>query len=638
MRVKSELTSLQSENRNLTRVERALNCCAVAKRLEKAGEFGAAAEALNEFWPDSQLLPVIDDLEKPIQAEILLRVGALVGWLGSARQANGSQENAKDLITKSIDLFAEIGQGNGVAEGRSELGLCYWREGAFDEARINLAEALSELSNGDGDLRACVLIRSGMVEATVARWNEALGFYQFSAPIVEKSNDDALKGAYHNSVAATLTELADAQSREDYRDQALIEYAAASIHFEAAGNIRYCALVENNLGFLFSTIGRFKEALKHIDRARGLFSELEDKSSVAQADDTKARALIAAGEFIYAERFARAAVRVLEKGDEHSLLAATLITHGVALSRLGKESPALAAFDRAIDVAQAAGDPETTGRARLTKLEELGNSMASQELISILRLAIDELKCSQSHSIRERLITLADGVLETLDRLNFQEPQMPEGTWHGFSLKRYVHQTERAIIERALRDAAGSVTTAAHLLGYKHHQSLISLINTRHQELESTRSRVRKRRHRIVPSASKQNLSEKEDNVRILHVEDNEAVTNLVSDTLSDENVHLELCANGTEALKTLKGPTPIEVLIVDNDLPGLSGLELVLRCKNIPHRKKMKIIMLSGDDVEKEAWRAGVHEFLRKPKDVNRLTATIGRLLGNKEKDSQER
>jgi len=195
------------------------------------------------------------------------------------------------------------------------------------------------------------------------RWNQALRYYQDSGPLIEESSDDALKGAYYNSLAALLTTLAVADNRGDYRDQALIEYAAASIHFEAAGNIRYCALVENNLGYLFSTIGKFNEAYNHMDRAHALFVELGDRRSIAQVDDTRARALLTEGEPVQAERFARAAVRVLERGDEHSLLSEALIVHGTALARMGKDGRAVAALNRAVDIAQTAGDSEGSGRA-----------------------------------------------------------------------------------------------------------------------------------------------------------------------------------------------------------------------------------------------------------------------------------
>jgi len=636
MSVRSQLASLQNENRNLTRPERVLSCCALAKRLEKAGEYQAAAEALNEFWSDPQRQPTLDDLPKPIEAELLLRVGALAGWLGRAHQTDGSQETAKNLITRSIEVFADIGTGNRVAEARSDLALCYWREGAFDEARINLAEALSQLETKEGDLRACILIRAGMVEATAGRWSDALGFYRQATPFVEASSDEALRGSYHNSVAAVLTTLADAESREDYRDQALIEYAAASIHFEAAENIRYCALVENNLGYLFSTIGKFSEAYRHIDRAHALFTELGDRGHIAQVDDARARALLAAGESVQAERFARVAVRVLEKGDQHSLLSEALTTHGIALARMGKDSRSAAAFDRAIEIAQTAGDTEGAGRARLCIIEELGERMSAAELVPICRSAIKTLKQSQDPSIKTRLTRSFETLLDMLDRLHGQEPQAPEGSWQGFSLRAYVRNSERAVIERALREAGGSVTKAAHLLGYKHHQSLISLLNTRHKELLSTRSAVHKRRRHFFSVANKAKKKgrsrpvQANQIVRVLHVEANEAISAFIRDSFGDEHLQLDQCADGSAAFELLKGEIPYNLMIVDNDLPGFSGLELVLRSKNMPHRRRMRIIMLSGDKIEKEAWRAGVHEFLRKPKDYDRLISVVGRLLAD--------
>jgi CheY-like chemotaxis protein len=116
-------------------------------------------------------------------------------------------------------------------------------------------------------------------------------------------------------------------------------------------------------------------------------------------------------------------------------------------------------------------------------------------------------------------------------------------------------------------------------------------------------------------------------------------VATFVRDALSDERMRLDHCADGIAALEMLKGATPYDLMIVDNDLPGLSGLELVLRSKSMPHRRNMQIVMLSGDDIEKEAWRAGVHEFLRKPKDVDRLNLAVARLLkASKQSNSKER
>jgi len=96
----------------------------------------------------------------------------------------------------------------------------------------------------------------------------------------------------------------------------------------------------------------------------------------------------------------------------------------------------------------------------------------------------------------------------------------------------------------------------------------------------------------------------------------------------------VESCANGLVALEFLRSKDRLDVLIVDNNLPGISGLELVLRVRSIVHRRTLPLIMLSGDDVEKEAWRAGVDAFVRKNDAVNLLPSTITRLLEERRKN----
>ncbi len=174
MNLQSQLTALQERNRGCSLAERADHCCGLAKQLEKAGEYEAACEAMYEFWPERHESPRLDGLDEATKAEVLLRVGALAGWAGSADQTEGSQETAKDLITQGVEIFERLGSAERVAEARGELGLCYWREGAYDEARIHLANALSVLGNEDSELRAVLLIRAGIVEVWALRLNEAL--------------------------------------------------------------------------------------------------------------------------------------------------------------------------------------------------------------------------------------------------------------------------------------------------------------------------------------------------------------------------------------------------------------------------------------------------------------------------------
>src|SRR6266511_5128482 len=164
MNLTAQLTARREDTRGLPRPELARRCFDLAKQLEKIGEYETACEALNEFWPELDGPPNLNDLDEATKAVVLLRVGALSGWLASTDQGAGSQERAKDLITKSIATFERLGQTREAAEAYGDLALCYWREGSYHEARIHLANALSNLENEDSDLKAVLLIRAGMVE------------------------------------------------------------------------------------------------------------------------------------------------------------------------------------------------------------------------------------------------------------------------------------------------------------------------------------------------------------------------------------------------------------------------------------------------------------------------------------------
>jgi CheY-like chemotaxis protein/Flp pilus assembly protein TadD len=639
MNLATQLARANARN-GLTRTQRALDCCHLAKELEKAGEYEAACDALDEFWPERASIPVMDGLDLLAAAEVLLRCGALSGWLGSAHQAKG-QENAKNLITRSIDSLEKLGLVERIAEARSDLALCYMREGAFDEARINLDEALLNLK-GQGDLRAVILIRAAIVEERAGRFTDALRLYKESLPLVEQSPEDALKGSLYLNLGTVYTRLAEAEGREDYRDLALIQYAAASFHFEQAAHMRQCGRVENNLGFLYQSIGKFSEAHHHINRAHNIFLSLGDQGHVAQVDDTRARAFLSEGRYLEAERYARTAVRTLDRGDECSLLVEALTTHGITLARLGRYSSARSELDRAIEAGENCGDLEGAGRARLTIIEELQDQTPTADLVSIHRSALELLKKSQDPAARDRLLVSSATVMDAIQTAEAGSPRLKGESWQDFSFKKELRAYEKLLIERALRDAGGSVTRASRLLGFKHHQSLISLINTRHPDLLKTRSAVVRRRRHIVskPTRAKNKTATSElkpnvTQISILHVEDNKQVAQLITDILNSERIKVDTCVNGMTALRILTGDARYDVVIVDNDLPGVKGLDLVRRIRNITHRRSTPIIMLSGDDIETQAWSAGVKAFLRKPEGIDELPSTVDRLLKQrKERD----
>lgn len=205
------------------------------------------------------------------------------------------------------------------------------------------------------------------------------------------------------------------------------------------------------------------------------------------------------------------------------------------------------------------------------------------------------------------------------------------GTWEGFSFEKEITRLERNVIERALLDAGGSVTRAAQLLGFKHHQSLIWRLNRRHKDLISSRSEVRPRKRSIIlRNRNKAHQTAGKDRLKmtILHVEEHQLIASRLKEMLVNEGLNVDNCVNGTAALRMLKGKAHYDLVILDNNLPGLNGLELVRRVRKMPHRRRTPIVMLSGTDCETEAWAARVDAYLRKPQDILKVSSTITRLL----------
>ena len=123
MLLKPQVTNAKRIGSDLPINERAEAACNVAKRLETAGDYETAYEALSEFWPDADTIPNVDELDAGMAAQLLLRVGALASRRAAAAQGTANQETAKNLLTQSWERFDKLNEVTKAAEARGELGL-----------------------------------------------------------------------------------------------------------------------------------------------------------------------------------------------------------------------------------------------------------------------------------------------------------------------------------------------------------------------------------------------------------------------------------------------------------------------------------------------------------------------------------
>lgn len=490
--------------------------CLLAKELEAAGEYEAARIALSDRWRHVGDRPNVDGLTDVTQAELLLRVGTLSGWIGSAQQIDGAQEVAKDLISESARRFEQLGLAERAADAQVDLAVCYWRSGALDEARVTLHEVLHRIGDQKCEPRLRSLANLALLERVAGRYGEALKIQTQAAPLFEESSNHALRGNFHNVCAQVLKELGLAEKRDDYIDRALMQYTAASFHFEAAGHARFQGRIENNLGSLFASIGRHSQAYEHLSNARSLFVKVKDKGMVAHVDETWARSLLGEGRYDEASKTIANAIRIFEEGDERSALAEALTTQGTVFARLGRIERARSAFDRAIAVSEEAGDPHSRGVATLSLIEELSSSLPSLTIREYYLEAEASLAVAQNPAVQLRLGDCARRILKGENEANKQPNAPSRAEFHSAAIER-THPTDRSepqaefccaledevlryegdLIKRALESSGGSVTRAARSLGITH-QGLAFILNGRHKNLLSARKPAKPRRRSII--------------------------------------------------------------------------------------------------------------------------------------------
>ena len=387
--------------------------------LVEAGKFDLAENSLKPFWRGVGEYPLLEDTPELLQAELLLITGSLSGWMGSTEQIDGAQEKAKDMISESSGIFEDHQIWDKWADARGELALCYWREGAFSEARIILQDALSRISGDFPDVAGKLLLRLVNVEISTYNYENAHSLLSQADKVIKKAkNNFLLCGKLYFHYALVLRRLATEENKPDYLNKALDYYLKSKDYYQKADHKLYEAMVDNNLGYLFLKSGTYEKAHQHLDKALNYFSAVDDKGRTSLAYDNKARVFLAQENLIQAEKNAKIAVDLIKEGDEQSSQAEYLITLGIIKARRKNINEARDIFLQASEIAYAVGDAENGGLALLTLIEELREDIAKDKLIEYYLRAGENLSKSFRESVIQRLNQAAGYLLRENPRLS----------------------------------------------------------------------------------------------------------------------------------------------------------------------------------------------------------------------------
>ena len=114
----------------------------------------------------------------------------------------------------------------------------------------------------------------------------------------------------------------------------------------------------------------------------------------------------------------------------------------------------------------------------------------------------------------------------------------------------------------------------------------------------------------------------------ILIVDDDKDLRFILGDILSQEGYHVMLAASGEEALKRLE-KEPINLLVTDMKMPGLSGHELFEQTvRKWPHIPVVILTAHGNVDEALQMIRQGAYDYIAKPYNTQDLLMRISRAL----------
>lgn len=119
------------------------------------------------------------------------------------------------------------------------------------------------------------------------------------------------------------------------------------------------------------------------------------------------------------------------------------------------------------------------------------------------------------------------------------------------------------------------------------------------------------------------------DRPRILVVDDELAVRDLLSKTLTMSDYDVDMAADGHAAIERLRAVT-YDLLITDLKMPGMDGLSVIREARKI--NADLPVIVITGYSTEASAIEAinlGVAGYLTKPFRLPRILAATARALG---------
>jgi DNA-binding response OmpR family regulator len=115
---------------------------------------------------------------------------------------------------------------------------------------------------------------------------------------------------------------------------------------------------------------------------------------------------------------------------------------------------------------------------------------------------------------------------------------------------------------------------------------------------------------------------------RVLVVDDEEQVRELLSEFLRGKGYDVALAESGKTALDVAERWNP-HVILLDIRLPDLDGIEVCARLRSIEKTRSIPVIVATAfEDTAVDAFDAGADDFVSKPFQLTEIALRVGAML----------
>ena len=278
--------------------------------------------------------------DRGARAEILLGIAESLCRLDQPADAIGPASEA-------ATAFEALGRDEDRARAEYWLASAEHQVDNADEAKAILRGLLDRIRGGlsiDPDSKARILISLAMVEVHHGGASIALGYLE-EARALSVELDDRRRGMFLKSLADGYREAGDLEGAIRVGLQGLALLRSAQAHLEAG-------YLENQLAIAYVAAGNTSRAREIVRVARASAVARGDERLNSFLADTEAIVALESGDAPRALTLADEAIALAEASENEKGLLDALATRAKALSALGRNDEAAAAFEQAADLAR----------------------------------------------------------------------------------------------------------------------------------------------------------------------------------------------------------------------------------------------------------------------------------------------